>query len=328
MISVKSKIRLAAALSFVLLLTCGKIYAAFLVESFGSRAAGKAGAVIATIDDASAAGWNPAGLANIKEPSALFEYYSPFSGLPGVSLDYMLASLVYPYPEIGHFGISYSVFRGDGIYCEHALSLSAARELNDWIPDFGKVRVAAGVNLKYLYHGYDWEPMDSGDPILNDPITKKDGAGAFTADLGFIVEPVEQLPLGLSFRNIIPADIGLKEKDSVPFSASLGAGYRIYDAGYFKSITPELSFIYRDQVWGDPSDKIKLSAGVEAWLKHPSIGIRTGLSSDEVAFGASYGMKAMENISMQLDYAAVLPFTPLSDHWGHHRVSLSANFFR
>ncbi len=286
--------------------------AAFLNPWPSSRAAGKGGAFIAGADDSSAAAWNPAGLALLDKGEVLAEYYRPFAGLEGVNLGSGYFSASYPISSLGTAAASYGYFYGDGIYYESSLSVSLGRPLAGG--------VYGGAGIKYLYRSYSW-----GD--LRDPIVLEgNSAGAITADLGFSLKIGTQAGAGAVIKNLIPADLGLKEEDIVPFEAGIGAYYNLGEYGAFKEIIPEAALRYRDQGWGGFGDKADLSLGAEAWTAGRVLGVRLGVNQYEAAAGGSY-LASIGLLSLRLDYTALFPFSSLTGHMGHHRITLSLKDF-
>ncbi len=301
-----------------------QVRGAFLEPGYGTRGAGKGGAFIASADDASAPEWNPAALANVYAREGMFEYYSPFMGLPDVDLGYNFASVVYPVYGIANFGLSYTSFVGDDIYRARALRLTAAKDLSDLI-DIYPMRLAAGLSFRYLSHEFLYkkgEQADKDDPFWDD---HGSSANAFTADLGVLFEPMWEVPIGLSVKNIIPADVGVESTDNVPMEIKVGAGYRLMDVAFFQEMIPELAISYRDQDMGEASDKINFALGIEGWLVLNRTGFRAGVNRDEFSLGASYGWR-IDVITLRLDYAAFLSFSELGGHFGHHRFSTSVRF--
>ncbi len=299
-------------LSLLALACAGVSHAAFLSPLPGSRAAGKGGAFAAGADDASAAAWNPARLASLSQIEVMAEYHKPFAGLDGVNLANGYASIVYPGWDLGTVGASWSYFYGDGYYTESIFMLSAAETLTG--------NLDAGINIKYLYRGYDW-----GD--LEDPIVKNgDGAGAFTFDLGGSYKHNSRLRSGLVLRNVIAADVGVRKSDNVPFEVSAGLSFNVGSIGGFSELIPEISLDYRDQSWGDIAEKINYSLGVEGWTAGRTFGLRCGINSFEAAVGGSY-LADIRGRLIRFDYTALFPFTEIVSHAGHHRFSVSIKNF-
>lgn len=102
---------LAAGLASVLLLCAGpahaqtvvKYGAEFLAGGVGGRALGMGGAHVGLASDASAAYWNPAGLAHVALPEVAYMHAERFSGI--VSFDY--GSGVYPLNERSTVAVSF-----------------------------------------------------------------------------------------------------------------------------------------------------------------------------------------------------------------------------
>lgn len=294
------------------------VRAAFIDPGWGARGAGKGGAFIASVDDASSIMWNPAGLSLVFMREGMFSYHKPYAGLEGVNLNMGYFSFVYPVEEIATFGVSATMFDGDGVYVENTFRVSAARELSEVIDALEPMKLAVGLSIKYLTHRYIW---DEEILALNDPITEKDSAGAPTVDLGILFQPIYEIPIGISAKNLLPADVGLVSEDIVPIEAALGVAYRARTIGKFEDVVPEIKIGFRNQEYGS---KINYALGVESWFNLRMFGIRMGVNNNELAFGTSFE-KFFENIGFRLDYAAKISFN-ISDNMGSHRVSTSVKF--
>jgi len=285
--------------------------AGFKDYGWGARGAGKAGAIIATVNDASAVMWNPAGLTDVENISAMLSYHKPYAGLEGVSLGLGMAAVAYPLSG-GALGVSATTFDGDGKYGETIIQLTAASKL------FNTERIAWGLNFKYLSNKYHWDDEILQMPVP-DPVTEKDGANAFTFDAGLRLLPYKRLPVGITLKNILPADVGIAHEDIVPMELKAGMGYRLDELWVLKNVTPEVVVGYRDQYYED--GRVSWGAGVEGWLPCGTVGIRSGVNNNEVTAGASFE-RVLGSVALRLDYAAILSMT-FGDNYGSHRISLS-----
>lgn len=292
--------------------------AAFIDPGWGTRGAGKAGAFLATADDASSIMWNPAALSQVFMREGVFSYHKPYAGLEGIEMYMGYGAVVIPVYGIANFGFASSIFNFSDLYKETSYQLSVAKELSEIIPNLEPLRLAVGMNFKYLYHEYTW---DDEIKALGDPITEKDGVGAFTIDIGILFQPVYEVPIGITVKNVIPADIGLVSEDIVPLEAGLGVAYRLGGFKGFEEITPEIKIGYRDQEYGN---KINFAIGLEIWLALHTLGLRAGYNSNEITFGTSFE-KYFGHIGFRIDYAVSLS-TVIRDNMGSHRVSTSIKF--
>lgn len=304
--------------SLVLLLSLtGVSRAAFQDYGWGARGAGKAGAYVASVDDASSMLWNPAGLSNIFMREAILSYHKPYAGLDGISLNMGFLAFAYPIFDVANFGIAATTFDGDGKYSETTIQLTAARDFTDLL-NLGHMTLSGGVNLRFLSSRYKW---DDEIEALGDPITENDGATAFTADIGVIFQPVYGMPIGLTVKNLIPADVALVGEDIVPMEIKAGVAKKIGFLGAFESVTPELVIGYRNHEY---EENLSWGLGVEGWLGERTIGLRGGVNNNEFALGASFERFFGMNV-FRIDYAAVFSFT-LGDNMGSHRFTTSYRF--
>ncbi|MDA3793104.1 MAG: hypothetical protein PF545_05575 [Elusimicrobia bacterium] len=311
--------KILTAFIVVILLGFAMGKAAFIDPGWGTRGAGKAGAYIATADDASSVMWNPAALSQIFMKEGMFSYHKPYVGLDGLDLSMGYFSLVYPYPGIANFGAAGTSFNGDGIYKESTYRFTAARELSDLI-NLGNMQLATGLSFKYLSHSYVW---DDEIEALDDPVVNAgDSASAFTMDFGLLFQPIYKVPIGLTVKNILPADVGLYYEDIVPMEANLGAAYRAGTIGKFEEVTPEFKIGFRNIE--DDRSKISYGIGIESWLAMHTFGLRLGYNNNEIATGLSFE-KYFGNVGLRIDYAALFSMA-VGDNLGSHRVSTSVKF--
>jgi hypothetical protein len=302
----------------IIMLAKPVVYAAFVDPGWGTRGAGKGGAFIATADDASTVFWNPAALSQIFMREAMFSYHKPYAGLDGINMYRGYVSAVFPLEGIASFGLSATAYDVNSLYKENVYMLSASKYFNMKFPGYKPVLFSTGVNLKYLYHSYNW---DAEIKALGDPITDKAGAGAFSVDIGFLAQPRYEFPIGVCVKNVIRADVGLESEDIVPMEVNLGAAYRMGSIGRFEEVTPELMIGYRAQ---DYSGEFRYALGIEGWLSLHTIGLRAGFNPNEVAAGASIE-RYIGNIGLRIDYAAVISFA-IRDNLGSHRVTTTVKF--
>ncbi len=291
---------------------------AFIDPGWSTRGAGKGGAFIATVDDASSIVWNPAALSQIYMRESALSYHKPYAGLDGINVNMGNISLVFPIAGVAGFGAAASAYNVNSLYQENIFQLSAAKELSEVIPALGNIQLAVGVNVKYLYHKYVW---DSEIKALGDLITEKESSSAITVDVGILFQPVYEVPVGINVKNLLPADVGLVYEDLVPLEAELGIAYRLGTIRCFEEITPEVKVSYRNQQYGN---KFNYAAGLESWFNMHTLGLRLGCNRNEAAFGVSFE-QYFGNIGIRIDYAAVLSFA-IGDNFGSHRVSTALKF--
>ncbi len=293
-------------------------YGAFIDPGWGTRGAGKGGAFIATADDASSIIWNPANLSLVYMKEFMFSYNKPYAGLEGININMGYCSVVYPVYGIANFGFAATLYNGDGVYRENSFQITAAKELSEVISRLNPMKLSAGLTVKYLTHKYIW---DNEILSLNDPITENDSAAAISLDIGILFLPAYEFPIGISVKNLLPADVGLEYEDIVPVEVNLGAAYRLGAFGVLEDVTPEVKFGYRNQEYGD---LINYAFGVETWLNLHTIGLRFGYNKNEIAFGTSFE-KYLGSVGFRIDYAALISMS-IGNNSGSHRISTSVKF--
>ncbi len=287
----------------------------FMDYGWGARGAGKGGAFIASVDDASAALWNPAGFSKLYMRELMVSYHKPYAGLDGINLNKGFASFAYPISGGPNLGVAVTTFDGDSKYRETVIQLTAASR----IIDSDDMTVSIGTNLKQLSNRYYW---DDEIKDLDDPITNQDGTEAYTMDLGLLLEPSYSFSIGATLKNVIAADVGLVTEDIVPMELKAGAAYRWYGTGLISELVPEVVAGYRDQEY--KKGRMSWGAGIECWFSNRNFALRLGANENEYSAGASFE-KCLGSHVLCIDYAALLS-TTFGDNYGSHRVSAALRF--
>jgi len=323
-------------LLLIYLLTCWWLsqpgFTAFDVSGWGARPTGMGGAFTAISDDVNAIFFNPAGTAQLNHIEGIFMHCIPYLGLDlkvwddvafnfrdiGLGMNYFAAA--YPAGKIGTFGIGWTSLSASGLYSENTISINYAKKVisskkedrkRDW--QYNRdLDLYAGLNLKYLFHSYILD-----DRTQNDPVFGGDGSltydTGFTAELGCLAVIRQDISVGLMIKNLIPANIGLTEKEILYPEIRLGGAYKVNNF-----VTPAVDISYR---FGVPvSQRFNFNLGCEAWFSDRTLGIRTGLNLDEIGIGFSY-RKLMETFGGRVDYSFNYPFR-ISSTLGTHRISL------
>ncbi|MDO8735041.1 MAG: PorV/PorQ family protein [Elusimicrobiota bacterium] len=251
--------------------------AAYLKTGVGSRALAMGGAFTAVANDASAAYWNPAGIANLEKNQVALTYTA-------MSLDrtYNFLSFVMPKKLSVFDGIGVSVinagvsdiqgydatdtktntFKETNI----ALLLSVAKKVDD--------EVSVGANLKIIS-------------------SKLDTAAAFGQglDLSALVKASDKISIGLMLQDVYTqvkwADSESAER--VPFSVRTGLSYSIMEKDKLKLTADVEKYATRK--------KAKLNFGAELNLPY-SISLRPGLSDNYLTAGVG-----LKYDMLSLDYA-------------------------
>lgn len=270
----------------------------------GARPLALSGAFVATADDANAIGWNPAGLAFMKQKEINFSV--PLNPIWArdlkMAFNNFYAAFVFPFARLYCLGVDwFHVGYSDDPaanwnnkpeleYDENRVTVAVARK-------FGE-RFKAGASLKYYNMG-----------IAYDGSSERRGNG-IGMDLGVNFQLFPRMRLGLLVNNF--------------FSA-----YMFYDDGTGRSfMSPALKLGLGFQLFRDNSIELTVDDMLHLGVEHTFfniVALRAGaqkeiLNSKE-GFGFSGGL-GVKYSYLQLDYA--LGYSPYFDL--SHSVALSAKF--
>jgi hypothetical protein len=220
--------------------------------------------------------------------------------------------------RVGVIGLSWTRLGANDVYREDAFGGTFARDVS---PLMGALlgprqHLALGASLRYLVHGYTLDARTAGDPVFADGSTK----GALTGDAGIlyrrILNETSNFNVGLGFRNVVPADLGLAAEDTVPLETRLGAGF--YTAAVPKVYSLSVAADARAR-----GDDVAVFLGSECWIV-PAFAVRAGGNADEYAFGIS-GDLGLAGLDIRIDYTFLWPLA-VEETSGSHAVALTTRF--
>lgn len=295
----------------------------------GVRPIGMGDSFVAVADDSNTLLWNAAGLADLEKREINLMYASLFSGLEARLftgdkdiLGYNNIALAWPVdPEIGNFGAGWTLFNSE-FYQENSFIIGYGREIGtelfNWLQvneTIKNIRLNAGINLKILNWSVDENQFTQSNSALNVSALNRTN---MTADLALLMHYIENVKVGLSFENIIPADFGILTREPIPFNFRLGTSYlHLWDNNtpYVDSLLGTLEFTYR-------SNLADIRVGAEGWFFDQLIALRFGTTVDNFATGLSVNTVLPNTpIDVRLDYAFTYPYAVQST-FGSHRFSL------
>jgi hypothetical protein len=278
--------------------SAGTTAAAFLKLGVGARylAMGETGA--ATADDANALYWNPARLSRVTD-SSLSLMYSAYLD----SVKYQFAGYAQPVPRLGAVGLSFQSLLAGSI----ARTSDTGREQGNFAPrDFaGAVGwgksiagpVSAGVTAKLI----ESRIVHSATALAVDGGLGYD-AGAFSAAAGF-----RNAGSRMRYRD---------DKEKLPFSARLGAAYKIRSSWLF-ALEGDVSND-ANSTWQSGAEYRLLSSDETALFLRAGYQTRTRDVPGFEGFSAGWGWRWT---FLDVDYAWVP--TGLFDFGQTHRLSLT-----
>jgi hypothetical protein len=293
---------------FLSMLCSTNLFAAFKDAGWGARPLGMGGAFTAVANDANAALFNPAGLAQSTQPEISFMSARLFTGLEGVDLGMNYLSYVQPLrQEKDSLAVTWASLSSAGLYREDTACISYGRAM-------GSENSAFGLSLKALRQEYDLDIRSANDPVFSDGSIKN----GFTADVGFLTRlPDAGLTFALASKNITSPDMGLKTAELLPTENVLGIAYYqdqlpVLGLPYF---TAALDIVNRDR-------QTDYRFGVETWLLDGAFAIRAGAHAQEVTCGLGYEIKIGKETKLIMDYAFALPLE-IEETSGSHRMALT-----
>lgn len=254
---------------------------------------------------------NPAQLAEAEYYSAGGEYYMIFPGaesyssIPGWRSAEQTAqyfSIHGPLRGKGALAVSALFYGSPSNYVERAFIFSASRSMGDIVSLFSDENISAGINLKTIYRRY-----------YSDEYTEEffnqygESSAGVTADAGILYRKGANISIGLTFKNFLPADMGIIEEDNISPSVDAGAKLRVIKK---LDVYPAVK---------STGGKLKPSGGISYTpyeTRTESFSILAGVNGDYLSCAVS-----AEFMSAALDYSFILPYR-MSDVFSH-RVGVS-----
>ncbi len=302
------------ALSLTAFAEEGSHAAEFLSHGVGARALGMGSAFVSIADDATAAYWNPAGLAQIQEHAFSAMYSDSFGTGEGGFLreglvKYNFINYVQQIEGIGSVGISWIRLGVDDIPRTTFVDTNGNGFLGDFqdkngngIKEEGELYIDRPVVAEYfsntdnaLLISYARQinsklAIGGNLKLLRQSIFENSGNG-FGIDLGLMLEPLRGLRIGAMLEDATGTQIRWNTPDRPTFTRDarfrLGASYHLtFPVIGNATISADLETDRKDlEVDDESSGGAVLRFGAEYWLFNV-VAFRAGVEGDELAAGA------------------------------------------
>lgn len=294
----------------------------------GARAAGMGNAFTAIADDAYAAYFNPAGLAQLSQAQASVAYAQLLTGLSDGS-NLGLSQLTYAQPlengKQGTMALGYQRFGLNQIYNEQSFYLSYGRKILDF--DSGS-ELMIGANAKYLYHSFQpgaeannscqgFNCTFGADPVL----TGRTAQGTPDADVGLLYRSPDHIQAGLDVQHVMMPNVAFSGTEKLPLNIHAGLAYTALwmnlsaelDSDQLADGTQGQDFVLAGERffptldWGEFALRGSLGYGSQNWK--------------QITLGASYIINKIE-----FDYAFVMPIGGIATTAGTQQVDITWRF--
>ena len=260
---------------------------AFLKNGIGVRPISMGKAFVAVADDANAGYWNPSGLAILKNPQLSLMYSNPMNydiiGGAGVKdIGYHTIGIGYP-SRIGAFGLNIAYLSIGDIYVVKDAEGPTGEKFDD---------EELGIITSYAYSLTDQTHLGLNLKFLRKSLWKESGSG-FGIDIGGLYEPIYNLKIGMTLRDILTPKIKLIDtEDSIPRSIMIGVSYRMMDdrlllaTGMNKASGRSLKFHLGTEF--NPLKDLAFRAGYTTDTGELSAGIGVRLSIIQLDYGFGF----------------------------------------
>lgn len=288
-------------------------FALFDTSYWGVRALGMGGAYTAVSDDADAAAYNVAGIAQLDKPEITFTSVRLFSGLDGFDIGTDYLGGVYPISEkYGSVSAGWAFVGDAGLRREDSVNIGYARTLDDLIGLIAEIdwmSVYAGVNFRYLRT--ETKSVTHNGALLGDLSNS-----AFAFDAGLLLKFKYGISFGYSGKYLNAPAIGYKFEDSVKPTNIFGLAYYAEELPILgiPHFTIALDYQIRDE------DNMFMG-GIESIILNERLALRAGGWEDQINFGLGYYFDFL-GTNLTVNYAFGLPLG-IQSSAGSHFLSIN-----
>jgi len=283
---------------------------AFLKNGIGVRPISMGKAFVAVADDANAGYWNPAGLALLNGPQAIFMYSNPMNYALGSGngvKDIGYHTIAGAYPTLyGSVGLNIAILDVGNIQ-EVRKDASGEPEFTNKTFDDKEM----GFILSYANSITDQIQLGLNFKLIRQQIWDYKGSG-MGLDLGGLYQPIYNLTLGLALQDLIEPKLKLLDDgvtNSIPRKIRFGIAYRLF----------EDMILVAGDIDKARGRSVKFHFGTEIEPMR-DLALRGGYTTDTGEITAGVGVKVS---IVQLDYG--FGFMKLGST---HRISLTLDLSR
>lgn len=316
--------KIIVVLLLIYLFTNFLISAFYYIPEFGEVYGIGGAGTVGSIGGVESVFYNPAGLAELKNKEFVSSYnkhiitegadiniYNLGYVLPikfGVKTaerklpDGRIVKYVLPINFAAGIGI-YGMDVNSGLYKENIYYLAIGGKLGN-TSEFANIFY--GVTAKILTLSYDSDDYTKMDPVFKKGY-KKD---TFTLDTGIAYTVNKNIIFGLNIVNLLPADVGIKEKENLKTAFNFGCKYRFYSSEILFEIR------YRNKI----EDYI---LGYRQGLFKNKFYISAGINSSTANLSLKYRIYT-PNFIIEPIYSFSYPYEMIS--YGSHNVTLKIKF--
>ncbi len=258
----------------------------------GPRAIAMGQAFVATVDDATAVYWNPAGL-NQMGGTELFAEYDQY--ISTIQYDYFAAAT-----KLGNeaaLGLGIKLLSTGNDQATDLNGNPAAGYVGETYMD---INLAGAYRLSYYFD------VGITAKYISENLSGTT-ASTFAADLGLLYHtPIKHLTAGLNVQNIGPGIKFDQVADPLPFNVKVGLAYKMFDDNF--TLDYDMNF---------PSDNsVSANLGGEYWYKNTLVGrfgyqFQGAIDQNQYGIGGKAGLylgagvkvAAFKSFNLGLDYA-------------------------
>ena len=304
-------------------------YSAFEYQNFTARAIVFNDSYVAISDESGGSFYNPAGIAKINNFEIGGTYALLNTGLELESQNIFCFNSALKIKNIGNFAFNWASLNIKSLYSENSFVLTYATKITNLfkINETTIKDMHLGINLKYLGHSYYMKEIDF-DPVFEN----KNSKYSFTIDTGILnTFYIKNIPFnfGLSIFNILPGDVGLIEKESLPLTIKLGVSHYLQHYDFLKFFRKEntiLAFGISYKMISEMTEYYDISLAWENTFFNKIFVFRTGFNLESFNFGLGINYKFNNLIkNFMLDYSFTFPFY-IKNTNGTHTISTMIKF--